>query len=120
MYVDFDCGLDDYSLSDCNIPSGITTSISSCASGDVIGIQCASKHDASIRMNFNAIILIARCEEKEIRLVGGDSFGRVDVCHNGTWGSICSDVFWDDIDAGVVCQQLGYSKHGKVPLIMHI
>ena len=52
MYVDFDCGQDDYSLSDCNIPSGLTTSISSCASADVIGIQCASKHDASLKMNF--------------------------------------------------------------------
>lgn len=54
-----------------------------------------------------------KCNDGEVRLVGGVSAnqGRVEICYNGVWGSICGssdDGSWSHEEAAVVCNQLGY------------
>lgn len=59
------------------------------------------------------MIFSALCQDRDIRLIGGDSYGRIEVCSNRLWGTICSDEFWDDHNARVLCNQLGFSEYGK-------
>lgn len=48
------------------------------------------------------------CNEGDIRIVGGANYteGRVEICLNDEWGTVC-DQNWSITDASVVCRQLG-------------
>ena len=78
----------------------------------------------------------ALCKENDIRLLVGNkesffftgnplsvelinddlSKGRVEICHNGTYRTLCADASagWDNRDAMVVCRELGFSPFGKI------
>ena len=47
----------------------------------------------------------------DIRLIGGQNQGRVEVCYANQWGSVCDDN-WDNTDARVACRQLGFPPLG--------
>ena len=53
------------------------------------------------------------CVNGDVRLANGTSSneGRVEVCYNCVWGTVC-DSGWNDKDAQVVCRQLGFSGQG--------
>lgn len=63
------------------------------------------------------VVTLAACSkgtveiEKRVRLITPDGDmggGRIEVYHNGQWGTIC-DKSWSDDAAEVVCKELGYS-----------
>ena len=55
------------------------------------------------------------CDDGQLRLsssMGTAMSGRVEICFNETWGTIC-DSFWTNDDGKVACRQLGFSKRGR-------
>ena len=60
-------------------------------------------------------ILSIACSTGDIRLEGGSTpyEGRVEVCRDQTWGTVC-DNQWNDQDARVVCRHLEFSGIGRL------
>ena len=62
------------------------------------------------------------CEDGYVRLVNDResparikdeiSQGRVEICMNGTFQSVC-DSGWNNEDASVVCSEIGLSRYGN-------
>lgn len=65
----------------------------------------------------------SNCSNGDVRLVGGTTSheGRVEICINQVWGSICSNIihyyyyYYYNFDAvgKIVCRQLGHLELGK-------
>ena len=59
-------------------------------------------------------VLEANCSDGDVRLMGGSNVreGRVEVCLNRVWGTVCSEQF-SDSDARVVCSQMNFERDGR-------
>ena len=72
-------------------------------------------------ITFCGIIFPVTCEDGYVQLADGSttphlikdalSRGRVEVCVDGIFRTVCEDD-WDDNDASVVCSELGFSRYG--------
>ena len=78
------------------------------------------------KCHHNAIILTyleypGNCTSGELRLRGGTTpmEGRVEICINRIWGTIC-DTFWNYQEAQVVCRQLGFPSIGELLYSKHL
>ena len=71
--------------------------VHNCVHAEDVGIEC-----------------VPQCNNGDVRLVNGTtpSEGRVEVCLNNGWGSVC-DPSWTNADAMVVCNQLNLQSTSK-------
>ncbi len=112
--------------------AGTEERLSNCSSNGVGVHNCAHSEDAGVRCEtgpselyalcttlFSERLLTLGCSEGDIRLEGSlnNYEGRVEICYDGAWGTVCDDS-WGSNDAAVVCRQLGIPDASK-SLIPH-
>ena len=63
----------------------------------------------------------AECHDGDIRLVGEDTplEGRLEVCINSAWGTVCNNRFGNH-DAATACHQLGFERNGQFIIMIMI
>ena len=81
----------------------------------LIAMSCSHGHSQCAAIS----TLAGDCEDGEVRLVGGTTNeqslsmdGRLEVCFNNAWGTVCNNSF-RLVDAEVACNQLvGFAREG--------
>ena len=103
--------------------TGAETNIINCPYNGYSSYSCSLSRDANVfcsKFNSNTCVVIIKnfvavgvsassCTTGEVRLVGGstDNDGRVEVCVNNAWSSVCTSSGWNRQAAQVVCNQVG-------------
>ena len=96
------CTGDESSLEQCS-SNTLSTSSYSYYSSPVVSVICQGN-----------ITSQPECSSGDLRLVGGEreSEGRVEICVEGFWGTVC-DSGWSQREALVVCKQSGFEEKGR-------
>ena len=104
LYAHFGEGTGPIHLDDVHC-TGNEESIFDCS--HITNHNCGHYEDASVQCP------IPECTAGAIRLANGNTEeeGRVEVCRDGVWGTVCDD-WWGVSDAMVVCRQLGFATAG--------
>ena len=121
------CQRQDSFLQDCIDKS--FRNVESCNHGNDVGVECEGinlkRNDNIFHLSTHIIyiyiytymyiifLLAVDCVHGALRLAGSSVShqGRVEVCQNNTWKTICSN-FWGINETMVICRQLGYSANG--------
>lgn len=58
--------------------------------------------------------IVVVCEDNAVRLANGANQyeGRVEICIDEVWNTICADGSWTNLDANVICREAGFSATG--------
>ena len=111
---DVACTVYESRLIDCPYDSHIAD----CTHSEDAGVQCVARELHNFRymrnfINHRSVVCLTGCTPGSIRLRDGSTImnGRVEMCLNGDWGTVCDD-YWSTMDANVACRQLGYSGSG--------
>ena len=100
------CTGDESSLEQCS-SSTLSPSSYSYYSSPVVSVICQGNTTSQ-----------SECSSGDLHLVGGEreSEGRVEICVEGFWGTVC-DSGWSQREALVVCRQSGFGEKGRHHLI---
>ena len=106
------CGYSDNRIQDCG--SIGTTNSCTCGNNCYGWLNCQPGTEKWTDFDVWGLYfsLLLACDNGETRLVGGSTNreGRVEVCVNGRWGTVCNKS--QEGIAGAVCSQLGFAAQG--------